>query len=190
MAANSFGRPRLACSGLCSRCRGLCAKSALRTQRGAPLLAEGSPPGDYSRARGKGVYVWRLFSLNRVLFYFFCHHTFYFCASLVCAAAFVSLLLPWFFYFIFNFLLLLCSLGILLHCLILYLGGICKLIMKWKCINSPGLPFSVRRKNGWRGKKWEQEAVFGTPFNLNAYNEIVIHSGFGWWMWMIVAPCV
>lgn len=64
-------------------------------------------------------------------------------------------------------------LDVLLHCLILYLFGICQLIQKWKRINSPGLPFSVRRnKTGGGG-------VIGAPINLSAYDEIVINAGFG-----------
>lgn len=126
--------------------RPVCQKCTENPER-CPSSRGGVPARRLFQREGEGCLCLEAVLANRVLFYFFfCHHTFYFCASLVCTAAFVSLLLPWFVHFIFNFLLLLCSPGILLHCLILYLGGICQLIMKWKCINSPGLPFSVRRK--------------------------------------------
>lgn len=145
MAADSSGRPPSACSGLCSRCRGhVCQKC---TDRGAPLLGEGARASRLFQREGEGCLCLEAVLANRLFYFFFCHHTFYFCASVVCTAAFVSLFLPRFFRFIFNFLLLLCSLGILLHCLILYLGGICQRIIKWKCSNSPGLPFVVRRND-------------------------------------------
>lgn len=143
MAVADHREPALGC---CSRCRShVCQKC---TGRGAPLPGEGARPNQIIPERGGRVFMFGGCSrLASILL--FCHHTFYFCASVVCAAAFVSLLLPRFFHFIFNFLLLLCSLGILLHCLILSLGGISQLIIKWKCVNSPGLPFGVRRSLTW-----------------------------------------
>lgn len=124
-----------------------------------PLSGEGSTPVDCSRERGKGVYVWRLFSLTEL---FFCHHTVYFCASVVCTAAFVSLWLPWFFSFIFYFFFLpfvLCSLGILLDRLILDLDEICPLIIRWKCIIHLDCLLVWEEE-----KKWEQETVNGAHF--------------------------
>lgn len=140
----------------------MCAKSALTNTERCPSSRGGVPASRLFQREGEGWVCLEAVLANCVLFYFFAITPFI-SVPLLFALLLLSLCCCLgSFIFIFNFILLLCSPDILLHCLIFYLGGICQLIIKWKCINSPGLPFSVRRnKTGGGGGAGNRKQLWG-----------------------------
>lgn len=68
------------------------AKCGLANTERCPSFRGGVPARRLFQREGEGFRVWRPFSLCPILL-FFCHHTFYFCASADYAAVFVSFFL-------------------------------------------------------------------------------------------------